>query len=198
METEKSYDVVILYSGGADSRLLLHFALQLEKRPFCVLVNYGQKHLEELQYAIRQLKQLRVDWKVVEITNLGLNSGLTGDLIEGRFEGVSNVNVPARNTMLISVAYAIAENLGIDEIWYGADYSDRENLFPDCYQEYVFKMNELLEIAPARPIKLVAPLLGWTKNMILYYLDMMGVERDEVYSGYEKPREKFEFEDTDF
>jgi 7-cyano-7-deazaguanine synthase len=188
MSLVKQHDVVLLYSGGADSRLLLELALTLERMPYCLLIDYGQKHIRELDFAVKHLKDRRIDYQIVKISNLNLNSGLTGNLIEGQYSNVSPVNVPARNTMLISIAYAIAENKNIDEIWYGADYSDRENLFPDCYQEYVYAMNELLKVAPVKPIRLVAPLLGWTKEMVIDYLELTGVELSDVYSGYEEPR----------
>ena len=53
--------------------------------------------------------------------------------------------VPGRNTIFISIAFSIAENLGINMIWHGADYTDRLNFFPDCYQEYFVAFNELLQ-----------------------------------------------------
>lgn len=183
-------DLVILYSGGADSRLLLEFAREMRRTPICVLINYEQVHRKELEYAVKHLKEKCISHKIVDLLNLGLNSGLTGVAVPGLYEGVSPMNVPARNTMFISIAYAVAENHGITEIWYGADYSDRENQFPDCYQEYVHAMNKVLEVAPVRPIKLRAPLLGWSKEMVLEYLEHnCGIKKGDVYSGYEDPEE---------
>lgn len=181
-------DLVMLYSGGADSRLMLHFALELNRRPFCVLIDYGQKHVKELDYAIKQLEDIHVQYKVVKISGLDIDSGLTGDLGEQRWDNVHAMNVPGRNSIFISIAYSIAENMDIDEIWYGPDYSDAENQFPDCYQDYVVRMNKVLEVAGVRPLKLRAPLLGWTKNMIVQYLkDKVGVDVEkELHSGYDE------------
>ena len=180
-------DIVMLYSGGADSRLMLHWAIELGRKPHCILIDYGQKHIQELEYAISQLDDFDVPYQIVKIDGLCIDSGLTGSLQESRWDNVHSANVPGRNTIFISIAYSIAENLGIDEIWFGPDYSDRINLFPDCYQEYVVAMNKILEIAPVKPIKLVAPLLGWSKEMILEYLKINGIQLDEVYSGYAPP-----------
>lgn len=185
---ETPFDLVMLYSGGADSRLMLQFALDAGKNVLCVLVDYGQRHVIELEYAKKQLDEIGIIYKTVEVDGLNLNSGLTGNLTESRWDNVHAMNVPGRNTIFISFAYSIAENLGITEIWYGPDYSDRENLFPDCYQEYVVKMNEVLAISGVRPIKLIAPLLGWTKEMIVDYLQKVydiDVEHD-LHSGYEE------------
>jgi 7-cyano-7-deazaguanine synthase len=183
------HDLVMLYSGGADSFLMLHWALQLGRKPYCILIDYGQKHVEELEYAKKQLIDLKVTYQYVAIKNLGVVSGLTGDNLPGMYNGVHPMNVPGRNTIFIGLAYSIAESNGIKEIWYGPDYSDYENAFPDCYQSYVGAMNKVLEIAPSYPIKLYAPLLGWTKEMILDYIqNVLKVDLNTLHSGYEAPK----------
>lgn len=179
------HDIVMLYSGGADSLLMLHFALMAKKVPYCLLIDYDQKHISELDFAQTQLDKLGIVWQVVKVKDLNVDSGLTGIVEEGRWDNVNEMNVPARNTIFIGLAMSVAENMDIDEVWYGPDYSDRENLFPDCYQEYVFKMNEMMAISGVRPIKLVAPLLGMTKELIL---DILGhhfkVQEGSMFSGY--------------
>ena len=180
--------IVMLYSGGADSYLMLKIAKMARRNPYCVLIDYGQKHIEELEYADKQLKDEGVEYQIVKIKDLNVNSGLTGSLTEQRWDNVHAMNVPGRNTIFIGLAISVAENLGIDEVWYGPDFSDRLNLFPDCYQEYVVKMNEVLAISGVKPIKLVAPLLGMTKEMIIEILDnQWGIELKDLHSGYEAP-----------
>ncbi len=191
------FDIIILYSGGSDSVLMVKFAQMAGKNPYCILVDYGQKHIKELEYAQNQLKSYGVSYQIVKIQDLNINSGLTGNKVEGRFDGVHQMNVPGRNTILIGLAISIAENKGIDEVWYGADYSDRVNLFPDCYQEYVVRMNEVLAISGVQPIKLVAPLLGMPKELIIKLLDKyFNVKLVDMHSGYEET-EKNAFEDID-
>jgi len=182
------FDLVMLYSGGADSRLMLHFAIEMKKKPYCILIDYGQKHVKELEYAKKQLNDVRVPWWVVKIRGLDVDSGLTGKLTENRWENVHAMNVPGRNTIFLAIAYSIAENMGIQEIWYGPDFSDAENHFPDCYQDYVIRINKVLEVSGVRPLKVRAPLLGWTKEMIIQYLqDKVGVDVEkELHSGYDE------------
>jgi len=183
------YDLIMLYSGGADSYLMLHWAIQLRRTPYCILIDYGQKHIEELNYARSHLVKLKIPYRLISITNLGVTSGLTGDKVEGIYEGVHPMNVPGRNTIFIGLAYSVAESMGIKEVWYGPDYSDYEHAFPDCYQSYVGAMNKVLEIAPSYPIKLYAPLLGWTKEMILDYIqNVLTVDLKTIHSGYEEPK----------
>ena len=69
-------------------------------------------------------------------------------------------------------------------IWIGCDYSDRLNLFPDCYQEYIVKFNEILKYAGPKEIKIEAPLMGMTKEFILELLESTGIKKDELFSGY--------------
>jgi len=190
VDQPKNKPIVMLYSGGADSALMLRFAQMSGRSPFCVLIDYGQKHIEELDYAERQLKKDGVPYQIIKIEGLNVDSGLTGNLTESRWDNVHEMNVPARNTIFIGLAMSVAENHGIDEVWYGPDYSDRINLFPDCYQEYVVKMNEMMEISGVKPIKLVAPLLGMSKELILEMLDCFwSVKATDLHSGYELPEE---------
>ena len=180
--TKKRYDIVMLYSGGADSRLMLEFARRMNKKVFAVVVDYGQRHQKELAYAVTTLKKLGIDYQMVEINGLKVHSKLIdGEVI---YDGVNEHHVPARNTWLIGIALAYAESLGADEVWYGADFSDRLNLFPDCYQEYVVKYNELAELGLSRPIKIKAPLLGLEKEDVIELLKSFGVEENEYFSGY--------------
>jgi len=181
-------NIVILYSGGADSLLMLHLASMAKKTPHCVLIDYGQKHINELGYAAAQLEDVGIEYQIVRVDGLNVDSGLTGDLGEARWDNVNEMNVPGRNTIFIGLAISVAENMGIDEVWYGPDYSDRINLFPDCYQEYVVKMNKVLAISGVKPITLVAPLLGMPKEMILAILsNQFGVKDIDMYSGYDAP-----------
>jgi 7-cyano-7-deazaguanine synthase len=179
-----NHDLVILYSGGADSRLMLEFAKEFGLNPFCVLVDYGQIHQEELRFAKSHLEKLMIDYQLVFISGLQIDSGLTGNGIKNETGEVHEMHVPGRNTMFLSVAYSIAESRGIDTIWLGSDWDDRLNLFPDCYQEYIVAMNELFKLAGPKPIAVEAPLSGISKVNIMTMLKRKGVDESEIFSGY--------------
>lgn len=178
------YDLVILYSGGADSRVMLELCNEFDLKPYCLMIDYGQLHLEELKFAKSQLEKLMFDYQTVSISGLNVNSGLTGDGIPNFSGEVHTMHVPGRNTMFLSVAYSIAESKGIDTIWLGSDWDDRLNLFPDCYQEYIVSMNEAFKLAGPKPIKVEAPLSGLSKVNIIKMLKKRGVEAHEIFSGY--------------
>ena len=177
-------DLVVLFSGGADSMLLLEMAKEMGRKPYALIMDYEQLHKEEIGFAIEYCMNNRLMYQVVGIQGLNVNSALTGDGTKGKFDGVSIWNVPGRNTMFLSVAFSVAENKDIQEIWYGPDYSDREGLFPDCYQDYVYRVNQLFEVAGVKPIKVYAPLMGMTKEMILKLLELKGITKQKMFSGY--------------
>ena len=180
----KDENLLILYSGGSDSRLLLELAFKMKKRPYCILIDYGQKHIKELDFARIQLNNNNVDYRYVRIKGLRINSGLTGDNVESQYEGVHPMNVPSRNLMFISIAAGIAEDMKIDTIWYGANNEDYINKFPDCNQEWVGRVNETLEINSSIPIKLETPLMGFSREAVLSLSDYFGIEQKNVFSGY--------------
>lgn len=178
------YDVVVLFSGGADSILMLEIAKFMKLKPMCILINYQQLHIDELNYAKRYLLRAAIPHREINLHDLQIQSGLTGSGIKGRFEGVHEMHVPSRNLMFVGIAASIAEDLGVDTIWYGADFSDYVNKFPDCMQDWFGKLNEVLAINGPNPIKLEAPLAGLTKETILKTLVNIGIKDEEMFTGY--------------
>ena len=170
----EKFDLVILFSGGADSFMMHELSQQMGYNPIYLLIDYGQLHKEELDVARTFLKGVGKIDSIYEvaISNLGVDSGLTGSGKKDMYgEHVHSFHVPGRNLMFISIAASIAESRGIKKIWYGADLSDRVNLFPDCYQEWVIKVNELLQINGSIPIELECPVMGLTKESIIAFLE---------------------------
>lgn len=181
---KKKYDLLLLYSGGLDSSVLLRLALKMGMSVHCVLINYQQTHLVELEFAEKYCISNSVDYQIVEIQNLGISSKLTDKTIP--YTGVSEWHVPGRNLMFVSIAASIAESLNIPLIWYGANYEDREHLFPDCYQEWIYTLNKLLSINGSKPIKLEAPLLGMEKNTVQKLAKLFNINENQIFSGYGK------------
>ena len=184
MKSEYKNDLIILYSGGADSRLMLEIALATNRTPYCLLINYGQKHIKELEVAKNHLDEKSVPYQIININNLNVDSGLTGDGNKNNTGVVHEMHVPGRNSIFLSLAFSVAESKDIDTIWIGCDYSDAINLFPDCLQSYILKISELFKIAGPKEIKVEAPLLGFTKELALDMLEQLGVSQKEIFSGY--------------
>ena len=178
------HDVVILFSGGADSVLMLEMAKDFNKSPFCVLIDYQQLHIKELEYAEAYLKKDNTPYRIVKLHDLKIESGLTGCGNKARFEGVHEMHVPSRNLMFVGIAASIAEDMGCKTIWYGADYSDYVNRFPDCMQKWFGAVNNVLQINGPEPMTLEAPLAGLTKETIIDALFAKGITEKDMFSGY--------------
>lgn len=176
-------DLVILFSGGADSILLMELAKSMKKTPLALMMNYGQLNIEELDKAQRYCLKNNIKYEIVELKNYNVKSGLTtGE--KGAYEGVNKMNVPARNTIFLSIAAGLAESNNINKVWLGSDMSDFYNKFPDCYQSYIGNINELFDIAFSYPIFVEAPLLGFSKANVLSMLKYYGVKNEDIFSGY--------------
>lgn len=187
--------ILILFSGGADSVLLADWALNLpETAVSLLLIDYGQRHVEELMYASRLIKRLpRLIDNVFRLDITDTFKYHHSNLLQGKrqtYLGVHIEHVPGRNGVFLTIALGIAESHGIDEIWIGCDYSDRMNLFPDCSQEWIKKIDELAQINGSRPIRIRAPLLGLKKETITLMLKEKGYNAQEIFSGYIPPKKR--------
>jgi 7-cyano-7-deazaguanine synthase len=182
------HKVILLLSGGLDSTLLFRMAKTFQLRPYCILIDYNQIHKQELEFAVAICKEENTPYQIVHLEIDVASKLTTEDLYETKdvqpYKGVSPWHVPSRNLMFVAIAASIAESLNVDEIWYGANYDDRENLFPDCYQEWVYEVNKLLEMNGSKKITLRAPLLGLNKKVIEFLCDVFNVNKTKVFSGY--------------
>ena len=177
----KKCDLILLLSGGMDSTILLRMALGMGFTPYCLLFDYGQKHIQELEMAKAQCDKYELDYSIIPI-DLNVHSKLTDG--SAKYSNVSPWHVPSRNLIFLSFATSLAESEGINLIWYGANYEDRVNLFPDCYQEWVYAMNNLLTKNGSRVIVVEAPLLGMGKETIKKLAVVYNINENEIFSGY--------------
>lgn len=187
--------LIVLFSGGADSTLLMELAYKYVgySNVLPVMFRYGQKHSKEIEYAKKILNDRygKNPSNFVEIDLSEIFGMYSSPLLKGGGpirDGVHEMHVPARNSIFVSIALGIAETKEYDEIWIGCDYSDLVNRFPDCTQNWISKMSEAIEIAGSRKITLRAPLLGMTKELVTALLP----KDVKVFSGYEEPKKEGE------
>jgi 7-cyano-7-deazaguanine synthase len=179
--------ILLLFSGGADSTLLLHLAQKLGYEVECLIFDYGQIHAKEIVFAVEICKQQNVPYQLISL-NLPLKSTLMAEKQE--YENVSVHHVPARNLIFVSIAAGICESQHIDTIWIGANYEDRKLAFPDCYQEWVYQLNKLLEINGSSQITVEAPLLGMQKPLITAMSEtIFNINKEQIFSGYGTERQ---------
>jgi 7-cyano-7-deazaguanine synthase len=176
-------NLIILSSGGSDSTLLLHMALEQGLHPHCVLIDYEQNQKIELNFARRYLNEKSIPYQTVQLHQLSITSGLTtGE--KSLYDDVNEMYVPSRNLMFVSIAASIAENMKISTIWYGANFSDWANRFPDCTATWIETVNDLLYINGSMKIELEAPLILMTTEKVMKELEDRKIDMGKIFSGY--------------
>jgi 7-cyano-7-deazaguanine synthase len=189
---------VVLLSGGLDSATALAIARQQGFECFALSVDYGQRHAAELDAARRvaqagQAREHRV--MRVELAGIG-GSALTDPAIavpEGPASGIPVTYVPARNTIMLSLALAWAEVLGARDLFIGVNVLDSSG-YPDCRPQFVAAFAALAALATkagveGRPCRVHAPLIGWNKAEIIRTGTGLGVDYGQTVSCYQADAE---------
>ena len=158
-------------------------------------VDYGQRHGAELE-AARTLAALlgARDHKLVklDLTLFG-GSALTDGAIEvpisGVKPGIPATYVPARNTILLSLALGWAEVLGAQHVFIGANAIDFSG-YPDCRPEYLHAFQAMANLATkaaveGRRVEIRAPLIELTKARIVQLAQELGVDIARTVSCYQ-------------
>jgi 7-cyano-7-deazaguanine synthase len=184
---------VVLLSGGLDSATALAIARDAGYDCFALSCHYGQRHAAELAAARRiAAAQGAVEHRelAIPLGDFG-GSALTDPSIavpEQGGEGIPLTYVPARNTVLLSLALAWAEVLSADAIFIGVNAIDYSG-YPDCRPEFVAAFQRVVELATRRTvegavIRLEAPLISLRKAELIRRGTALGVDDALTVSCY--------------
>jgi 7-cyano-7-deazaguanine synthase len=185
---------VVLLSGGLDSATALAWAQMRGWQCHALTVSYGQRHHAELAAAARVAQALGArEHRVmqVELGALG-GSALTDARIavpEQPASGIPVTYVPARNTVMLSLALAWAEVLEAQALVIGVNAVDYSG-YPDCRPEYIAAFARLAQLATragveGRGLVLLAPLQHWSKGEIITTGTRLGVDFSLTVSCYQ-------------
>ncbi|HJS38378.1 MAG TPA: 7-cyano-7-deazaguanine synthase QueC [Burkholderiales bacterium] len=190
---------VVLLSGGLDSATALAWARREGFECHALSVDYGQRHGAELAAARRVAKRLgAAEHRVVklDLAQFG-GSALTDSSIavpaQGVMSGIPVTYVPARNTILLSLALAWAEVLGAQHIFLGANAVDYSG-YPDCRPEYLQAYEAMANLATkaaveGRRMEIRAPLIDLPKKEIVQLAIGLGVDPAETVTCYQPDAE---------
>ncbi len=198
MKDVSSRNAVVLLSGGLDSSTVLAIARAEGYRPYALSVAYGQRHDAELAAAARVARALgAVEHRIARV-DLGVfgGSALTDEAIavpETPTEGVPVTYVPARNTVLLSVALAWAEVLGARDLFIGVNAVDYSG-YPDCRPEFIAAFEALANVATKAGVegarfRIHAPLIHLSKAEIIRRGLELGVDYALTVSCYQADEE---------
>ena len=193
MSNMYSSRAVVLVSGGMDSAVTLAIARERGLVCHALSVAYGQRHVSELAAAARIATTLgAVEHKVVDVDLRSIGgSALTADIDvpEDGGSGIPITYVPARNTIMLSIALGWAEVLGANAIYCGVNAVDYSG-YPDCRPEFIDAFSTLAKLATRAGVEgasldVLAPLMNMSKAQIVIEGLRLGVDFVSTVSCYQ-------------
>ena len=196
MTERSSNKAVVLLSGGLDSATALAIAQQRGFDCYALSVDYGQRHRSELEAAARVANAGGVPLKTLPLDLRAIGgSALTDDIEVPECEtaGIPVTYVPARNTIMLSLALAYAEVLGADDIFIGVNAVDYSG-YPDCRPEFIAAYQQMARLATKAGVEgaeltIHTPLIDLTKAEIIRRGAALGVDYSLTVSCYQADRE---------
>lgn len=196
--TDQRPHAVVLISGGLDSTTTLAIARSEGFVCHGLTFDYGQRHRVELGaagrvakvYALASHRVCRIDLRAIG------GSSLTDDITvpkdrspSQRAEGIPITYVPARNTIFLSYALAVAEVTGSSSVFIGVNAVDYSG-YPDCRPEYIHAFESMANLATkaaveGRRVSIRAPLIEWPKTKIIQEGLRLGVDYGVTFSCYD-------------
>ena len=195
MSDKLSPKAVVLVSGGMDSAVTIAIAREQGYQVHALSVAYGQRHNSELAASERVSEMLgAVAHKTVavDLRRIG-GSALTADidvpLDAAGGDAIPVTYVPARNTIMLSIALGWAEVLGARDIWCGVNAVDYSG-YPDCRPAFIAAFESLANVATKAGVegaglRIHAPLMRMSKADIAREGKRLGVDFSATVSCYQ-------------
>ncbi|MEJ5165871.1 MAG: 7-cyano-7-deazaguanine synthase QueC [Thermoanaerobaculia bacterium] len=192
---------LILLSGGIDSAVCALIAKRKKREIYGLTFLYNQKHKIEIEKAKKLGKSLslkkhfflKIPAEIFETSSLvnkklKVPKGLKKDKIPSTY-------VPSRNLIFLSIASALAESGGFDEIYIGANSIDFSG-YPDCTPKFIRAFQNTLNKGTkrgveGRAIKILAPLLKMSKAEIIKLGKKLGLDFSLTWSCYSPVKNRY-------
>jgi 7-cyano-7-deazaguanine synthase len=190
---------VILLSGGVDSATTLAIAQNMGFDIHALSFRYGQRHVVELEAAMRIARSSSVAEHLmidIDLRKIG-GSALTADIAVPKNRAVKQMGkeipvtyVPARNTIFLSYALAWAEVIDACDIFIGVNALDYSG-YPDCRPEYIVAYEKMANLATkagvegGQKLKIHTPLIQMNKSQIIQKGIELGVNYSLTHSCYD-------------
>ncbi len=184
--------VVLVYSGGLDSTVLLYHLIDLGYEVKCLIFNYGQRHNKEVILASTISHLLNIKYDIVDLSSMSYlinNSSQTGthiDVPHGYYEqeNMKLTVVPNRNMIILSIAIGHAINIGYDKVAYGA-HTAGHYIYPDCQPEFINAMREASSRCDEKYIRIFTPFDDFDKGAIVKLGIKLNVPFEFTWTCYE-------------
>lgn len=197
VENGKGGKTVVLFSGGLDSTTALYWAAAQGYEPFCLIIDYGQKHRREIQSAQRIADHRQFVYRVIRCelpwggsSLLERNSPIPQKRSYDEIgSGIPSTYVPARNMLFLSFALSWAEAIGTGTIIIGANQLDWSG-YPDCRGDFFDAFEKTIQEGTkagveGNPVRILTPLLKMTKAEIIRLGNQLQVPFEWTWSCYQ-------------
>ena len=187
---------IVLLSGGLDSATVLAIAHN-KFEVIALSFDYHQRHVSELHAARELAQSYGVDHRILRLDDGVLGgSALTESAIEVPVNTVADISggipvtyVPARNTMFLAHALAVAEIAHAADIFIGVNAVDYSG-YPDCRPEYIEAFTAMANLATraaveGERVRIQTPLIDMSKAEIIQTGTRLGVDYGLTVSCYQ-------------
>ena len=194
---------VVLLSGGLDSFTVAAIAKKEGYELSALTFRYGQRHKREIEAAKTIVAFLQLQGHLItefDLSAIG-GSALTdrievpkGRSLEKISHGIPVTYVPARNTIFLSFALALAEKIEAEDIFFGVNQLDYSG-YPDCREEYIRSFEQMANLATKAAVegksrlKIHTPLIKMTKAEIIKKGLVLGLDYSLTWSCYDPTSE---------
>lgn len=181
-------NTLVVLSGGQDSTTCAVIAREKHDKVYGVTFNYGQKHLTEIQSAIKIAEKLDIELEIIDLGSgiLKGSSPLISNTKLGQYEseselpsGVEPTFVYGRNILFLTIAANRAAVLGVKDVYTGVCQADFAGYW-DCRQVFIDKMLSALNegIYGEDKLKIHTPLMDLSKSeSVKLAYDVLGEQR---------------------
>lgn len=198
MTTDPGQIAIVLLSGGLDSATMLAIANNEGFSCYAVSFDYGQRHRIELNAAQQVASQIGVvnHRKITLDLRAFGRSALTDDIKVPKDRDVPTMRksipltyVPARNTIFLSYALAMAEVIGSSDVFIGVNAVDYSG-YPDCRPEYIRAFEQMANLATQATVEgckitIHTPLMELSKTQIIERGLQLNVDYSLTHSCYD-------------
>lgn len=192
---------IVLFSGGLDSTTCLAIAKEEGFTPVALSFRYGQRHTNELECAAVSARAAGVEHVIttIDLAAFGGSALVDDEIAIPKHDAVEEIDesgstipatyVPARNTIFLSFALAVAETRRAHDIYIGVNAVDYSG-YPDCRPEFVEAFETMANLATregveGRRLTIRTPLLHLTKAQIIQRGVSLGVDYGATLSCYD-------------
>jgi len=167
--------LVMLVSGGIDSTLMCLLAKEDGIKQYPLFIDYGQLSAKREWKACRAI-HIKYGLPQPVLINLqGIGKIISCGLTDPNKRINEDAFLPGRNLMFLVAGAAYAYQVGARGVAIGL-LSEEYRIFPDQSEDFLRKCEEVLNIAIGKPIRIIAPLMKFSKSDVIELAKARGIE----------------------